>query len=142
MGKLTPKQEMFCLEYLIDLNATQAAIRAGYSEKTAKTIGGQNLSKLIISQKIQELFNERAERTTVNGDWVLQKLQKVAERCMQEEAVMVKGEGGMEESGEFKFDSAGANKSLELIGRHHKLFTDKVEHGGEVAFTKIERKIV
>jgi phage terminase small subunit len=142
MGKLTLKQESFCNEYLIDLNATQSAIRAGYSKKTAQRIGSENLSKPLIAAEIQELFNRRAERTAIDGDWVLKKLQKVAERCMQEEAVMVKGEAGMEESGEFKFDSAGANKSLELIGKHHKLFTEKVEHGGEVAFTQIERKII
>jgi len=140
MPKLTPKQEMFCKEYLIDLNATQAAIRAGYSKKTAKTIGGQNLSKLIIAQRIQVLFNKRAERVEIDGDWVLKKLQKVAERCMQEEAVMVKGDNGMEPTGEFKFDSSGANKSLELIGKHHKLFTDKLEIDGKLIVKTIRKR--
>jgi len=56
--KLTPKQEMFCKEYLIDLNATQAAIRAGYSEKTANEQGTQNLVKLSIQDRVQQLLDD------------------------------------------------------------------------------------
>ena len=118
---------MFCREYIIDLNATQAAIRAGYSEKTAKDIGCENLAKPNIAERIQTLFNERAEKAEISAEWVLNNLKSVAVRCMQEEPVMVKGDNGMEPSGEYKFDSSGANKSLELIGKHLKLFTDKVE---------------
>jgi phage terminase small subunit len=136
--KLTAKQEMFCKEYLIDLNATQAAIRAGYSEKTAVVIGCENLIKPNIAQCIQELFNERAEKVEISAEYVITSIKSVAERCMQAEQVMVQGEP----TGEYKFDAAGANKSLELLGRHLKLFTDKVELGGTVAITKIERKIV
>ena len=127
MAKLTAKQEMFCREYIIDLNATQAAIRAGYSKKTAKDIGCENLAKPNISERIQTLFNERAEKAEISAEWVLNNLKNVALRCMQEEPVMIKGDDGMEPSGEYKFDSSGANKSLELIGKHLKLFTDKVE---------------
>ena len=58
---LTDKQEMFCREYLIDLNATQAAIRAGYSAKTANRIAAQNLSKLDIQNRIAELKTKRNE---------------------------------------------------------------------------------
>jgi phage terminase small subunit len=58
MSKLTDKQEMFCKEYLIDLNATQAAIRAGYSKKTANEQGSQNLVKLSIQKRIAELKEE------------------------------------------------------------------------------------
>ncbi len=138
MGKLTAKQEMFCKEYLIDLNATQAAIRAGYSEKTAKVTGSENLTKPDIAEKIQTLFDTRAEKVELNSEWVLRNLEKVANRCMQAEPVMVRGENGMEESGEFKFDSSGANKSLELIGKHLKLFTDKVEQ--DTTFTVVRKQ--
>jgi len=140
MTKLTPKQDMFCKEYLIDLNATQAAIRAGYSKKTAYAMGHENLRKPKLAKIIGILNDERAKRTLVDGDWVLEKLQIVAERCMTAEPVMVRGEDGMEESGEYKFDSSGANKSLELIGRHHKLFTDKIEQ--DTTITVVRKQYV
>ncbi|WP_334471028.1 terminase small subunit [Arsenophonus sp. PmNCSU2021_1] len=71
---LTDKQEAFCRENLIDLNATQAAIRAGYSEKTAKDIACQNLAKLNIQKRIQTLMEERKNRIEVNADYVLKRL--------------------------------------------------------------------
>jgi len=140
MPKLTAKQDMFCKEYLIDLNATQAAIRAGYSKKTAYAMGHENLRKPKLAKEIQILNDERSKRTLVNGDWVLEKLQIVAERCMTAEPVMIRGEDGMEESGEYKFDSSGANKSLELIGKHHKLFTDRLEIDGKLIVRTIRKR--
>ena len=71
MAKLTPKQQRFVDEYLIDLNATQSAIRAGYSPKTARQIGEQNLSKLDIQQAIEQAKVERSERTKITQDDVL-----------------------------------------------------------------------
>ena len=62
---LTDKQKRFCQEYLIDLNATQAAIRAGYSAKTARSIGNENLTKPDIQRKIQELIQDRSYRTEI-----------------------------------------------------------------------------
>ncbi|MDT0134447.1 MULTISPECIES: terminase small subunit [Providencia] len=74
---LTDKQEAFCREYLIDLNATQAAIRAGYSEKTANEQGSQNLVKLSIQKRIQELMNDRSERLEITADYVLNRLVEI-----------------------------------------------------------------
>ena len=71
---LTDKQEMFCREYLIDLNATQAAIRAGYSVKTANRIAAQNLSKLDIQNRIAELKTKRNEGIDIDADYVLKRL--------------------------------------------------------------------
>lgn len=71
---LTDKQEMFCREYLIDLNATQAAIRAGYSVKTANRIAAQNLSKLDIQNRIAELKAKRNEGMKIDADYVLFRL--------------------------------------------------------------------
>ncbi|WP_273838959.1 terminase small subunit [Providencia rettgeri] len=71
---LNDKQEMFCREYLVDLNATQAAIRTGYSEKTANRIAAQLLSKLDIEKRIQELMNRRSERLDIDADYVLKRL--------------------------------------------------------------------
>lgn len=74
---LTRKQELFCQEYLVDLNATQAAIRAEYSEKTAGSVGSENLSKPEISARIQELFNQRSEKVSVNAQYVLERLYSI-----------------------------------------------------------------
>lgn len=76
--ELTDRQARFCEEYLIDLNATQAAIRAGYSEKTAREQAAQNLSKLNIQEKIAELKAERSKRTEITQDSVIQELAAVA----------------------------------------------------------------
>lgn len=74
---LTDKQEMFCREYLIDLNATQAAIRAGYSDNTARKIGSENLTKPDIAQRIIELKSSRNERVDVDADYVLRRLVEI-----------------------------------------------------------------
>jgi phage terminase small subunit len=79
MSKLTDKQEMFCKEYLIDLNATQAAIRAGYSKKTAKDIACENLAKPNIQNRITELKEERSKRIEIDSDGVLKELKNWAE---------------------------------------------------------------
>lgn len=77
--KLTDKQEMFCREYLLDLNATQAAIRAGYSEKTANRTATKLLSKAVIQDRISELKNARNEKTEINTDYVLRRLKEIDE---------------------------------------------------------------
>lgn len=79
MAKLTDKQELFAREYLSDLNATQAAKRAGYSDKTAYSIGQENLKKPEIQDRIAELKAERNERTQVKADYVLRRLVEIDE---------------------------------------------------------------
>jgi phage terminase small subunit len=76
--KLTPKQARFVQEYLIDLNAAQAAIRAGYSVKTARVIGHENLRKPEIAAAIAEAQNKRAERAELTADMVVDELRKIA----------------------------------------------------------------
>jgi phage terminase small subunit len=115
MAKLTSRQQAFCEEYLIDLNALQAAIRAGYSEKTAKQIGSENLSKPDVAKYIAELKAERSLLTKIDAAWVLMSAKKVYDRCMQEEAVTDK-EGGT--TGEYRFEHSGANAALGIIGKH------------------------
>tara|TARA_R110000823_G_scaffold179223_1_gene311603 strand:+ start:1063 stop:1491 length:429 start_codon:yes stop_codon:yes gene_type:complete len=126
MQKLNAKQMRFCEEYLIDLNATQAAIRADYSEKTAKQIGSENLSKPDIAEYIAELKSKRSDETKIDAAWVLVSARKVYDRCMQEEAVIDK-EGGR--TGEYKFEHSGANTALGIIGKHIDVqaFLDKKE---------------
>lgn len=74
---LTAKQQRFVDEYLIDLNATQAAIRASYSKKTARQIADQNLSKLDIKAAIEKRMQSRSDRTGITQDKVLRKLAKI-----------------------------------------------------------------
>ncbi len=119
---LTAKQEQFCLEYMVDLNATQAAIRAGYSKDTAQQIGSENLSKPLIAEKIAQLRAERSERVQIDADYVIENLAEIVERCMQH--TEVKDHNG-EGTGEYKFEHKGANRALERLGKHLKMFTEK-----------------
>lgn len=145
---MTPKQQRFVEEYLVDLNATQAAIRAGYSEKTAGAIGGENLEKPEIAAAIQTEMDKRSSRTEITADYVLQSIVSTMERCKQAEPVFNrKGDpvevetpdGSMARA--YTFNAAGVLKGAELLGKHLKLFTDKVEHsgqvGGEITFRRI-----
>ena len=78
MTKLTDKQKKFIDEYLVDLNATQAAIRAGYKEKAAYRTGAENLRKPQIQEEIQKRMEERQKRTEITQDMVLQELAAIA----------------------------------------------------------------
>ncbi|MFU2148234.1 terminase small subunit [Hafnia paralvei] len=122
MAKLTDKQELFAREFIKDLNATQAAIRAGYSEKTARAIGCENLTKPDIQQRISELNHERMERVQIDADYVLRQAVKLHERCMQEVEPLTdrRGEEITDEQGKtiFGFDAKGAVAALKLIGEH------------------------
>lgn len=77
MAKLTAKQQRFVEEYLIDLNATQAAIRAGYSARTAAVIGEENLRKPDIKKKLNAAMAARSERTNITADRVVSELAKI-----------------------------------------------------------------
>ncbi|XGC82032.1 terminase small subunit [Bdellovibrio bacteriovorus] len=79
MKKLSPQQERFCEEYIIDLNATQAAIRAKYSEKSSRSIASELLTKPQIQERIIELKKARSERVQISADYVLNKLQAAAD---------------------------------------------------------------
>jgi len=123
MAELTAKQEMFIREYLIDLNGAQAAIRAGYSANSARQIADENLSKPYIKEAIEKAKSERQEELGLNAEWVLKRLKLIADRCIQAEPVLDK-KGNP--TGVYKFDSAGANKATELIGKHLVLFTENI----------------
>lgn len=131
---MTPKQQRFVDEYLIDLNATQAAIRAGYSEKTAGQIGEENLKKPEIAALVQAAMDARSERTEITADYVLQSIVSTMERCKQVQPVFDrKGDpvevetpdGGVARA--YTFNAAGVLKGAELLGKHLKLFTDRVQ---------------
>lgn len=129
--KLTAKELAFCREYLIDLNATQAAIRAGYNERSARQVAHRLLTKDYIQQEIQQLMDKRAEKVELTAEWILAKTQKLALICLGEEEIETTNLKG-ELVKRRRFDSLGAGRALELLGKHKKLFTDKVEHSGSV----------
>ena len=110
--KLTEKQKRFCQEYLVGLNATQAAIRAGYSKKTANEQGSQNLAKLSIQGYIQKLIAKRAERTQIDADYVIESIREIVEAPGTKESDQLRG--------------------LELLGKHLAMFTDKHRHSGKI----------
>jgi phage terminase small subunit len=137
MAGLTPKQELFVKEYLIDLNATQAAIRAGYSKKTANEQGARLLAHVSVGAAIQEAMDKRSKRIEVNSDYVLNTIVETIERCKQEIEPIYEGTGENRAfTGEFRFDSGAVLKGAELLGKHLKLFTDKIEVTGELSLAE------
>lgn len=133
---LNAKQERFCQEYLIDLNATQAAIRAGYSQETARSIGHENLTKPDISDRIAELQAERAENLKIDASYVLKQAVEIHRRCMQEVRPLTdrKGEQIRDDDGMplYVFDAKGAVSALTLVGKHVgvQAFQENVNHTG------------
>ena len=120
--KLTPKQQAFVEEYMIDLNATQAAIRAGYSPRTAEVQGPRLLGNVRVSAAIAELKEARSERLQIDADWVLRRAVEVYRRVTQEirPALDRNGQQLYDDGGSplYKFDAAAALRALELVGRH------------------------
>lgn len=134
MVKLNQKHDLFCREYIVDYNGTQAAIRSGYSEKTARSQASVLLTNPNILARVRELQHEQVERLAVSADYVVLKLLDTLEKCMQAQPVMKWDYSAQElvETGEYTFDSKGALRALELIGRHLGMFNDKLQLSGEV----------
>lgn len=151
---MTNKQKRFCDEYLIDLNATQAAIRAGYSPKSAHSIATENMQKPAVRTRIDKALATRSKRTGVNADRVVRELARVAfvnpsdvidmdNATLKADAtdddtaavasVKVKTIPTADGQGvEREIKMADKLKALELLGRHLGMFTDKVEHSGAI----------
>jgi phage terminase small subunit len=158
MPDLTPKQARFVEEYLVDLNATQAAIRAGYSKGTARAIASENLSKPDIQQAIVEAMKKREKRTQITQDRVLLELGRIAffdprrlfdadgkpvaiNQLDDDTAAALVGLDVLEEfegEGEDrafvgytkKYKIADKNTALTNAMRHLGMLRDKVEHSG------------
>ena len=146
MAKLTAKQQRFCDEYLIDLNATQAAIRAGYSEKTAAVIATENLRKPNISEYIEKRMAEKEKELIADQDEVMKYLTAVMRRQLTDSIVVtlnretskyVPDENGTMRKQTVKEEIPqivkipaqlrDANKAAELLGKAYGIYTDKIE---------------
>lgn len=146
MAKLTPKQQRFADEYLIDLNATQAAIRSGYSPKSASEIGHENLNKPQIRAYIDERMAEYSKRTGVNQERIIRELSRIAfldptqlvnmdsaeildDTSADDRAaiasVKVKTMSGETEMIEREVRFADKIKALELLGKRYGMWIDK-----------------
>lgn len=119
---MRPRQAVFVAEYLLDLNATAAALRAGYSAKTAYSQGQRLLKNVEVQRAVTEAQMNRAKSTLIDADYVLNKIRETVERCSQGEPVLDR-EGN--ETGEWRFDSSGVLKGCELLGKHLGMFKDK-----------------
>ena len=148
--KLTDKQAAFVAEYLVDLNATQAAIRAGYSERTAYRIGAELLQKTSVAEAIAAGQAKRAQRVEITADRVVAELAKIAfadprdlmewgpdgitlkssSELTEEQAASVAevSETTTKDGGSLKLKKHDKVKALELLGRHMGMFKDKVEN--------------
>ena len=135
---LTDKQQRFVEEYLVDCNATQAAIRAGYSKRTAAQIGHELLEKTLVAQAIKDAQQKRTDRIEVTQDYVLSTIVDTVERCKQSSPVLDrKGEQVMTETADgnlaaaYAFNPNAVLKGSELLGKHLGMFVERHEHTGK-----------
>lgn len=119
---LTAKQQRFVDEYLIDLNATQAAIRAGYSEKTAAETGYENLRKPQIAEYIESKQKKLEEKAQVTQEWVIQQYMDIINNCKETDPSVSKG-------------------ALDSVAKHLGMFKDKLEVSGQLSIESLLKNL-
>jgi len=129
MKSFTDKQRAFVEEYLIDFNASQAALRAGYSPRTARSQGQRLLTNVDIRDALEDAQKVRTKRTCVTQDYVVYMLVEVVETCMGNRAVFDK-DGN--EIGKSAYQPGPAIRALEILGRHTGGFSGKDEQPSEI----------
>ena len=127
MSKLTTKQQLFVDEYLVDLNATRAAIRAGYSEKTAEFQASRLLKNVKIEKMLSIRMKARERRTAITHDKVLEDIERIKQDAMQ---LVPDKDGNMTMA-----NHSAALKAAELQGRHLGMFNYKIEVAGTISIT-------
>lgn len=126
LSKLTLKQKRFADEYIISANATAAAIKAGYSKKTARSIGQENLTKPDIKAYIDERIEKLESEKIATQEEVLQYLTSIMRGDQQEKTLISVGEFG-QKIVDIDVGAKDRIKAAELLGKRYRLFTDKVE---------------
>ena len=135
--RMTAKQKRFCDEYLIDLNATQAAIRAGYSKKAARQVGNENMSKPYIKNYIEARMQEKEDSLIAKQDEVLKYLTSVM-RGESKSSVLAMAGDGVQKVIQKPPDERERTKAAELLGKRYRLFTDKVEVEGAIPIVIVD----
>ena len=156
MARLTPKQRRFVEEYLVDLNATQAAIRAGYSKKTSGRIGAENLQKPVIQGAIEKAMNHLSDRTAVSQEKVVRELARIAFVDPTKVIDFARGTIMNDLSEDDRAALAGVKvkdgdtvterevklldklRALELLGKHLGMFTDNFNFKGMIPVTIVD----
>lgn len=131
--KLNARQKAFCEYYVACGNATEAAIKAGYSKKTADRIASENLRKLELKKYIDGLMQKLESERIASAEEVLQNLTAMMRGEIQEDVVVVEGEGDGVSSARVMKKQVSAKeriKAAELLGKRYRLYTDKVEVEG------------
>ena len=131
MDALNDRQKRFCDEYLIDCNATQAAIRAGYSPKTAKQIGQRLLTIVDLKTYIDDRLAQLRSEKTADAQEVLEYLTSVMRGEHKEQTLVLCGDG-MQEIADIDVSARDRLKAAELIGKRYGMFKDNVELGGPI----------
>ena len=127
---MTAKQKRFCEEYLVDCNATQAAIRTGYSKKTARAVGQRLLTNVDIKKYIEQQLQNMKTEKIADAQEVLEYLTSVMRGEQKEQVALLTGEG-VQDLVQKDVSAKDRLKAAELIGKRYALFTEKVELQGE-----------
>lgn len=127
---MTAKQKRFCEEYLVDCNATQAAIRTGYSKKTARAVGQRLLTNVDIKKYIEQQLQRLKTEKIADAQEVLEYLTSVMRGEQKEQVALLTGEG-VQDLVQKDVSAKDRLKAAELIGKRYALFTEKVELQGE-----------
>jgi phage terminase small subunit len=128
---LTGKQALFVKEYLIDRNASRAALAAGYSTRQS---GDENMSNPVIAMAIEEATKPLFKKLDLSAEKVLSDIEALRTRCMQGEPVL---DNQGNPTGEWRFEANAALRASELQGKYLKLFTDKIEHSGIIGLENL-----
>lgn len=141
MAKMTERQRRFCDEYLIDLNATQAAIRAGYTAKYANTNASKLLQNTTIKDLLQKRMAEKESSLIADQDEVLKYLTSVMRGESKASVVVVESTGDFMTSAREMLkapDEKERLKAAELLGKRYGLYTDKMDVSGEVGVVIVD----